>query len=89
VFSSMGGNLEGARPVGFLVTAPDMSTRAVSCAEVLALIQCYLDCECDAVDMVVIACHLDRCPGCARELLELRWIKAAVRRCAGAPESRL
>jgi hypothetical protein len=64
-----------------------MSTRPVSCAEVLALIQCYLDCECDAVDMVVIAHHLDVCRFCSDELLALRWLKAAVRRCGSGRES--
>jgi anti-sigma factor RsiW len=57
---------------------------------VLVLIQCYLDCECDVQTMVVIAGHLDRCPRCAAEVQQLRWIKAAVRRCgATASESEL
>jgi anti-sigma factor RsiW len=38
--------------------------------------------------MLVIASHLDECPACAAELAMLRWLKAAVRRCACAPESR-
>jgi hypothetical protein len=54
------------------------------------LIQCFLDCECDVHTMMVIADHLDRCPCCASDVQQLRWLKAAVRRCAGAaPESEL
>jgi hypothetical protein len=59
-----------------------------SCAEVLAFIDWYVDCECDATTMLVIAAHLDACGGCCDELLTLRWLKSAVRRCGGAPESR-
>ena len=60
-----------------------------SCIEVLAIIQCYVDCECDVDTMLVIAAHLDCCPGCCDELASIRWLKAAVRRCSGAPESPL
>ncbi len=60
----------------------------VSCVEVLAVIQCYVDCECDVTTMLVIAAHLDGCCECCAELATLRWMKAAVRRCGGAPESR-
>jgi hypothetical protein len=59
-----------------------------SCREVLVIIQCYVDCECDVTTMLIIADHLDWCPSCSNALAELRWLKAAVRRCAGAPESR-
>jgi hypothetical protein len=53
-----------------------------SCREVLAIIQCYVDCECDVITMVMIAGHLDVCDACGAELRTLRWLKAAVRRCA-------
>jgi len=62
-----------------------------SCHEVLAVIQCYVDTECDVSTMLVVAAHVDCCHACAGELESLRWLKAAVRRCggaAGAPESR-
>jgi anti-sigma factor RsiW len=52
-----------------------------SCQEVLAIIQCYVDGECDVVTMVMIASHLDGCEHCDAELRTLRWLKAAVRRC--------
>ena len=55
-----------------------------SCGPVLAVIQCYVDVECDARTMVAIARHLDRCPTCRAELEVLRWLKAAVQRCGGA-----
>jgi hypothetical protein len=61
----------------------------VSCVEVLAVIQSYSDCECDVETMLIVATHLERCCGCCEELEGLRWLKAAVRRCSGAPESRL
>lgn len=60
-----------------------------SCHDVLAVIQCYVDVECDAWTMLAIAAHLDRCASCVEELEMLRWLKAAVRRCAAAPESPL
>jgi len=59
-----------------------------TCGEVLAVISCYVDCECDATTMLVIAAHLDVCCDCRAELWQLRWLKSAVRRCGGAPESR-
>jgi hypothetical protein len=63
-------------------------TAEPSCAEVLALIDCYADCECDVMTMVLIARHLDGCRECCGELWQVRWIKSAVRRCGRAPESR-
>ena len=54
-----------------------------SCAEVLAFIDWYVDCECDVTTMLTIATHLDACPACREELDALRALKAAVRRCAG------
>jgi anti-sigma factor RsiW len=58
---------------------------------VLALIQCYVDGECDVSTAVAIGEHIERCPHCSAELASFRWLKAAVRRCNGrgaAPESR-
>jgi anti-sigma factor RsiW len=60
-----------------------------SCRDVLAVIQCYVDVECDVWTMLAIAAHLDQCCACVEELEMLRWLKAAVRRCAAAPESPL
>ncbi len=60
-----------------------------SCRDVLAVIQCYVDGECELWTMLAIAAHLDHCCACLEELEMLRWLKAAVRRCAGAPESPL
>ena len=64
-----------------------------SCVEVLAVINWYVDCECDATTMLVIAAHLDACCTCCEELSQVRWLKSAVRRCGGksesAPESKL
>ncbi|HUI48687.1 MAG TPA: hypothetical protein VL119_08320 [Acidimicrobiia bacterium] len=54
----------------------------------LAAIDWYADCECDVETMLVIATHIDACGECRRELLQVRWLKSAVRRCGGAPESR-
>jgi hypothetical protein len=66
--------------------------RAISaqptCTEVLAVINWYVDCECDATTMLVIAAHLDVCCDCCSELRQVRWLKSAVRRCGRAPESR-
>jgi predicted anti-sigma-YlaC factor YlaD len=59
----------------------------VTCGEVRAVINCYVDCECDVTTMLVIARHLDVCRDCVEELSQLRWLKSAVRRCGGAPES--
>ena len=59
------------------------------CRDVLAVIQCYVDVECDVLTMLAIAAHLDHCCTCAEELETLRWLKAAVRRCGAAPESPL
>jgi anti-sigma factor RsiW len=70
-------------PLAFVVAGSEPS-----CPEVLIVIQCYVDCECDVDTMLTIASHLDRCAHCADELETLRWLKSAVRRCAGAPESR-
>jgi hypothetical protein len=64
-------------PLAFVVAANEPS-----CGEVLAIIQCYVDCECDVTTMVMIATHLDACERCDAELRTLRWLKAAVRRCA-------
>lgn len=59
-----------------------------SCVDVLAVINWYVDCECDVATMLVIAAHLDACCECCEELTQVRWLKSAVRRCGGAPESR-
>jgi hypothetical protein len=58
-----------------------------TCVEVLAVINWYADCECDATTMLVIAAHLDACCTCYGELWQVRWLKSAVRRCGGAPQS--
>ena len=65
------------RPLGFLVTVAEPS-----CHEVIAVIQCYVDGECDLGMMMAVASHLDECDACLEELMALRWLKAAVRRCA-------
>jgi anti-sigma factor RsiW len=71
------------------MAAPESSLALVvgddepSCFGVLAIIQCYLDCECDPATMLAIASHLDRCSPCRAELEGLRALKAAVRRCSG------
>ena len=57
-----------------------------SCLEILVIIQCYVDCECDATTMLTVAAHLDVCPPCREELDGLRALKAAVRRCSGLTE---
>ena len=66
------------RPLAFSVADDDPS-----CLEVLVIIQCYVDCECDVTTMLTIATHLDACPACREELDGLRALRAAVRRCAG------
>lgn len=58
-----------------------------SCHEVLVIIQCYVDYECDVVTMLAVASHLQACKVCRDELETLRALKAAVRRCTGAAES--
>jgi len=58
-----------------------------SCFEVLALIQRYADGECEVSLACAVSSHLERCGHCACELEQLRWLKAAVRRCHRAPES--
>jgi len=72
------------------VVAPEPSLQLSphpSCVEVLAVINCYVDCECDAMTMLVIATHLDWCCECGEQLAQMRWLKSAVRRCGGASES--
>jgi ribosomal protein L37AE/L43A len=59
----------------------------LSCIEVLTVIQSYADCECDVDTMMVLAAHIEVCGECGDQLMQLRWIKAAVRRCSRAPES--
>jgi hypothetical protein len=61
----------------------------LSCYEVLVVVQCYVDCECDCDTALEVAAHLEACPGCDAEVVTIRWLKAAVRRCAGASESRV
>jgi len=69
------------------VAVPE-SSPAPSCGDVMVVIQCYVDCECDVTTMLTVAAHLDCCDECAAELATLRALKAAVRRCARASESR-
>ena len=69
------------RPCG-VVAANPMGN--LHCLDVLVIIQCYVDCECDVDDDAV-----DRRPprsgaGCRQELETLRALKAAVRRCGAA-----
>ena len=78
----MAGRFGGFNPV----VAGDRSDDP-SCREVLAIIQCYVDCECDVETMLVIAAHLDQCAPCCDELAGFRWLKSAVRRCSGGSES--
>jgi hypothetical protein len=75
-----------ARPPEPRLAEPGLAGEA-TCVEVLAVINWYVDCECDVTTMLVIARHLDVCCDCVRELSQLRWLKSAVRRCGGAPES--
>ncbi len=56
--------------------------REPTCHEVLDVVQCYVDHECDLATMMAVAAHLDACDTCLAEVLMLRWLKAAVRRCA-------
>jgi len=77
--------------VRFDVVPPEPSLQLSphpSCTEVLAVINWYVDCECDVTSMLVIAAHLDACGECGEQLSQVRWLKSAVRRCGGAPESR-
>jgi anti-sigma factor RsiW len=67
-------------PLGLFVPQP-------GCHDVLVLKHLYVDCECDVHTMLVIAAHIERCDECAEQLAQLRWLKAAVRRCGNAPES--
>jgi anti-sigma factor RsiW len=70
-----------AEPV---VGLPVMTAEPV-CREVLVIIQCYVDCECDVSTMLAVAAHIEHCPSCQEELNQLRWLKAAVRRCHQSP----
>jgi hypothetical protein len=65
-------------PFHFLVAVTEPS-----CRDVQAVIQCYVDGECDLWTMMAVANHLDRCGACCDEVQMWRWLKAAVRRCAG------
>jgi hypothetical protein len=58
-----------------------------TCFHVLGIIQVYADGECDVSIAMAVASHLDTCPHCREELESLRWLKAAVRRCHGRPDS--
>jgi len=58
-----------------------------TCHEVLVIIQCYVDYECDVVTMLAVASHLETCKVCRDELDTLRALKAAVRRCSGPDPS--
>jgi anti-sigma factor (TIGR02949 family) len=64
-----------------------LSAGPTACLEVLRRIQLYADGECDQAVSCAIAAHVERCPHCSRELRQLYWLKAAVRRCADTPES--
>jgi hypothetical protein len=59
-----------------------------TCFHILGVIQVYADGECDVSIALAVASHLDTCPHCRAELASLRWLKSAVRRCHGRPESR-
>ena len=90
-----GGNLRADPRVRFDVVPPEPSadhqlvlSQQPSCVEVLAVINCYVDCECDATTMLVIAAHLDVCCDCCEQLAQMRWLKSAVRRCGGRPNPR-
>jgi anti-sigma factor RsiW len=52
---------------------------------VLVIVHRYVDGECDLETALAVAAHLDACPECEHEVLEIRWLKAAVRRCGGRP----
>jgi anti-sigma factor RsiW len=55
------------------------------CCDVLVIVHRYVDGECDLETALAVAAHLDNCPQCEHEVLEIRWLKAAVRRCGGRP----
>jgi len=47
----------------------------------LVFVHHYVDGECDLETALAVAAHLDACPDCGQAVLEIRWLKAAVRRC--------
>jgi anti-sigma factor RsiW len=52
-----------------------------SCHDVLVVIDCYVDGECDLDTALAIAAHLDVCCECGARALTIRLLKARVRRC--------
>jgi anti-sigma factor RsiW len=56
------------------------------CCDVLVFVHRYVDGECDLETALAVAAHLDACPECGYEVLEIRWLKAAVRRCGRCPD---
>jgi anti-sigma factor RsiW len=52
--------------------------KQLSCAEVAAVLQGYLDGELDVADRPTVAAHLDVCRDCGLEEVTFRHIKAAL-----------
>lgn len=52
--------------------------KQLSCAEVAAVLQIYLDGELDAADRPAVAAHLDVCRDCGLEEVTFLHIKAAL-----------
>ncbi len=67
---------------------PSRDLNFTACFHVLGIIQAYADGECDVAIALAVATHLDTCPHCRQELASVRWLKSAVRRCHGRPDSR-
>lgn len=61
---------------------------AVSCREVLRLLQAFLDGEIDDPRAVRVADHLDACLDCGLQADAYRWLKAAVAGIARAEDPR-
>ena len=58
------------------------SPHETSCAEVLSLIDIYIDDELEVTQHVIVATHLSECPPCAGNALVLQSVRAVVRRAA-------
>ena len=58
------------------------SPHETPCAEVLSLIDIYIDNELQAAEHVIVATHLKECPPCAGNAVVLQSVQAVVRRSA-------
>ncbi len=50
------------------------------CREVVALVQCYVDGECNHETAIAVAAHVARCPCCGEHVASFESLKVVLRR---------